>query len=62
MNSLVCTVSSGGTGAIPTGTSTVAATTTGDAVTDGTNTTIIGPETEPNSTTVFRAMWAQTLL
>ena len=33
------------------------------ATTDGTNgTPITGPETEPNSTTVYRAMWAQTLL
>jgi hypothetical protein len=31
--------------------------------TDGTNgTPIIGPETEPNSTTVFRSMWAAVLL
>ena len=33
------------------------------AITDGPNgTPITGPETEPNSTTVYRAMWAQTLL
>ena len=33
------------------------------AISDGTNgTPITGPETEPNSTTVYRAMWAQTLL
>jgi hypothetical protein len=32
-------------------------------LTDGTNgTPITGPETEPNSSTVYRAMWAQTLL
>ena len=31
-------------------------------ITDGTSTPIIGPETEPNSMTVYRAMWAQTLL
>jgi hypothetical protein len=37
--------------------------TTGAATTDGTNNTpITGPETEPNSTTVFRALWAAVLL
>jgi hypothetical protein len=35
----------------------------GSAITDGPNgTPIIGPETEPNSTTAFRAMWAGALL
>jgi hypothetical protein len=38
-------------------------TTTGAPVTDGTNgTPITGPEIEPNSSTVYRAMWAVTLL
>jgi hypothetical protein len=36
---------------------------TGSPYTDGTNgTPITGPETEPNSSTVYRAIWAQTLL
>jgi len=36
---------------------------TGTPITDGTNgTPITGPETEPNSTTVYRSIWAQTLL
>ena len=36
---------------------------TGAPASDGTNgTPITGAETEPNSTTVYRAMWAQTLL